>query len=97
MDKELEILRKQIDDADKKLIEAYEERLDAVYKIAYLKADSGIEIEDKKREKEILERVRNMAKPEYRRAVKALYEEILKISKENQKRVIDFVNKEDIE
>lgn len=54
MDRLIE-LRKQIDNIDSKIIKLIEKRFEISREIGKLKRENGFEIEDKKREKEIIE------------------------------------------
>ena len=58
----LESLRDEIDSVDRRMIDLLSERLEIVDKILDYKEEQGMEIRDKSREQDIIEKLRTMAK-----------------------------------
>ena len=61
----LSSLRNQIDDIDSKILELFLERIDVCRKIAKIKKLNSIPIENKKREKEILENIKSLSENDF--------------------------------
>ncbi len=77
--------RKKIDDIDKKIINLLSKRLYNVQKIGELKQRLGIPISDSAREKEILERLYQLAEHSIsQEQIKLVFDTIFKIAKDNQ-------------
>ena len=57
----LSSLRNQIDNIDSKILELFLERIDVCREIAKIKKSNSIPIENKKREKEILEHIKSLS------------------------------------
>ena len=53
---ELEILRKQIDETDEKLVKLFERRMELAIKIGAIKEEKGLQILNSKREEEVIKR-----------------------------------------
>jgi len=88
----LEELRKQIDALDNEIIRLISERMKVTQEIGHKKKEAGSPIEDKYREKIVLERVRNLAlemglNPE---DIEKIYQRILIASKEVQGVTVAF-------
>jgi chorismate mutase len=86
---ELKKLRKEIDKIDKKIVKLLEERLKIAEKIMKLKVKKGLNLTDKKREKEI---IGNLTKQTndllLKKYLPQIYQIIFKISKEKHKKFI---------
>lgn len=83
LDENIAILRREIDKIDKKLIRVLEKRIRLSQKIIKRKIELGLPITDIKREKEILENLKNIAKDQaVKDSIPQIYELIFKISKE---------------
>ena len=80
----LETYRKEIDAADEKLREAFEERMRAVAKVAEYKKKKGLPVMDEEREARVLLSRAEAADPELRPYVEKLFREIMEISREFQ-------------
>lgn len=80
-------LRKEIDLLDEKLIDLYIERLKLTDQVGAYKARKGLDLEDKKREKEIVDRFVG-SYPDYKREIEDIYREIFKTSKKRQEKII---------
>jgi len=88
----LEELRKQVDALDSEIIRLISERMKVTREIGQKKKEAGTPIEDKNREKIVLERARNLAlemglNPE---DIKRIYQRILTASKEVQGVTVAF-------
>ena len=79
----LEDLRQQLDNIDSQLVPLFARRQEAAEKIGAYKKAHGLSVQDAAREAAVLESRAAMA-PEHRRAVEALYREILRLSREVQ-------------
>ena len=80
--KTLEELRRQIDAADKDILDAFDRRLAAVKCIGELKKIQGKPVYDEKREKEKIDRLEKMAGFESKPYIERLYTEIMGIAKD---------------
>ena len=58
----MEDIRRQINEADEQIVKLLAKRMELVIEISSLKQASGIEPEDKKREEEIRDRLKSIAK-----------------------------------
>ncbi len=81
----LKELRETIDEWDKKLVMAFEERLKAVLSVAVYKREHRLSILQPEREKQVLERVKSYLKEEqFSAQLELLYNQILKSSRKTQ-------------
>ena len=80
--KTLEELRREIDAADKDILDAFDRRLAAVKCIGEIKKIQGKPIYDEKREKEKIDRLEKMAGFESKPYIERLYTEIMGIAKD---------------
>lgn len=78
-------VRRDIDRIDSELIPLFVERMKCSERVAEIKAAAGIPVLNAAREQEILDKVRAAAGEEYGEAAAALYREIMSISRERQK------------
>lgn len=90
--KDLEDLRDIIDDCDKRIVEAFEERLLAVLDILEYKKENKLPIFQPEREKLVLKKVNSYLKSKnYSNELESLYTDILKSSRKMQsKRLFDY-------
>ena len=86
--KTLEELRKAIDEADKKMVATFNERMRLVKLVAESKRASSSEITHTAREAEVLEKIVALADEEIKPDCAELYRVIFALSKEYQKRVL---------
>jgi monofunctional chorismate mutase len=77
---ELREIRKQIDKIDEEILILLNKRMQLCEQVAKVKKKANLQIEDKKREEEILQKV-----GEFR----SVFEEIIKLCKDAQKRIIN--------
>lgn len=80
--KTLEELRRQIDAADKDILDAFDRRLAAVKCIGEVKKIEGKPVYDEQREKEKIERLKKMAGFESKPYIERLYTQIMGIAKD---------------
>ena len=83
MDQELEKLRKEIDETDKKIVALIEKRVEIARKIGSLKRENGIPVSDAAREKEVLDNVSKSAGRD-KGFVKSLYRSIIEYCKNEE-------------
>ena len=81
---ELSELREEIDKIDAELTALFLRRMEASGRIAALKAEKGLPIRNAAREAAVLERVSASAPTELQDSVRALYTEIMRLSREYQ-------------
>lgn len=82
---DLEAIRKQLDEVDRKIVSLYEERMDLCKKVAEYKIETGRKVLDREREKQKLETVGNLVHSgEYRTGVTELFEQIMEMSRNLQ-------------
>ncbi|MFC1897096.1 prephenate dehydratase [Chloroflexota bacterium] len=88
----LEDLRGKIDEADARIVRLLAERIRIAEAMGEEKEKQGKQIEDKEREKEVLKRVRGIAREENisQEAVEGLYRQIITISKSVQGIMVAF-------
>jgi chorismate mutase len=86
-DAELRHLRERIDDADRELIDALSERMKIIEQIGTYKKKHGLHVYDAARQKEVLSKCieRGRSRGLTGNLVRAIFESILKYSKELQK------------
>ncbi len=91
--KDLSTLRENINEIDNKIIELWKERMGLSLEIAEYKKENNIPIYDEKREKELLDRISNMAGDGLDQYCRELYEKIMKISRDYQQEYFSKENK----
>lgn len=78
-------LREEIDVIDEKLVELYEKRMEVCKNIALVKIETGKKVFDSGREREKLEKVKNLAHNDFNRlGVEELFEQIMSMSRKLQ-------------
>ena len=60
----LDDFRKKIDVIDRGLVEAFEERMRTAEKIAEYKRDNGLPVADRRRERELLDKIAGISSPD---------------------------------
>jgi len=84
----LKKLRKEIDLVDRKIVNLLEQRFKIVDKIMKFKIKKGLNLTDKKREREIIENLLKITKNEsLKRCLYNIYKHIFKASKEKYKKI----------
>ena len=82
----LENLRREIDEIDKKIVELFEERINIAVKIGEWKKSNKIEIFDSKREEKVIEKaIEALVNKEYKEKISELFHKLMDISKDIQK------------
>ena len=81
----LEELRKRIDGVDEQICALLKERFDLVKEVGEAKKNLGVNVENKDREQEVIEAVRNRLPEELKDYAEEIYRTIIKVSKEYQK------------
>ena len=82
---ELEELREKIDGVDEKICALLKERFDLVKEVGEAKKKLGVNVENKDREKEVVEAVRNRLPDELKDYAEEIYRVIIKTSKDFQR------------
>jgi len=86
---DLNVLREQIDNIDSQIVKLLCERLDAVKNVAEYKKANGLEILQKSREAEVLNKIaEKINNQEYARYILEIYAAVLETSKDLQKGII---------
>ncbi|MAF86000.1 MAG: prephenate dehydratase [Dehalococcoidales bacterium] len=88
----LEDLRRKIDEADAKIVHLIAERQKIVQEIGKEKQEEGTQIEDREREREVLENVRQIAQEKglSQQDIESIYQQIVTVSKRRQGIVVAF-------
>ncbi|EHJ52083.1 chorismate mutase [Streptococcus macacae] len=87
---DLETIREQIDNIDKKLVQDLEQRMALVNQVAHYKKAAGKQVLDPKREQALLKKIAGLVDDDtYRSTISAIFTDILKHSREYQRRVLD--------
>ena len=80
----LEELRKHIDEIDDQMIELFQERMETVEKIALTKKQNNKNVDDPKREFEIIEKHLPQVKEKWKHSYECFQKQLFRISKEYQ-------------
>jgi len=86
---DLEKIREQIDEIDAQILELFCRRMDVVKGVAEYKIKNNMQVLRPEREKAILERVRADAGEEYGDYAADLFENIMRVSRQMQQKMID--------
>ncbi len=81
---EIEVIRLEIDEVDEKIVEFLNKRLNLVRELSRLKKVQGIDIIDKQREKEVIERAIQLSSHENKEALSKIYSEIINACRDAQ-------------
>lgn len=82
-------MREEIDLIDRQILELFQCRMDVVKKVAEYKIDHNLPIFHPEREQEIIQNKAELARAEYSGYSKKLFEELMSISREFQKEIIE--------
>ena len=85
----LSVIREKINELDNKIIELWKERMDLCLSVAQYKKENNLPILDEKREKDLLDRIGNLAGDELNSYARTLYEAIMSVSRAYQHEHID--------
>lgn len=93
--KDLNELRKQIDEIDKEIAQQFLKRLSVSKEVAEYKKESGKGVYDKKREQEKIEKLSLITDDDFQKEdIRELFSQIMSISRKLQYRLIDSYDKE---
>ncbi len=84
----IEDLRKDIDSSDKKIVEAFEKRMETAKKIAEYKKENGLPVLDLKRERAKLNEIASLTKDELKDYIRELYCLMFDLSKSYQNKTL---------
>ena len=83
--KDLEMLRKEIDEYDKEIVKYYERRMEAVLQVMAFKRREKIPVFQERREEQVLNKViENLTNNSFQEETRLLYREIMRISRKRQ-------------
>lgn len=82
-------LRQNINEIDSCITELFNKRMGESLEVAKYKIENNMPVLDKTRERELLERVSNMSKPEISNYTRMLYSDILSLSRTYQYKIIN--------
>lgn len=80
--------REKIDEIDAQILALFEERMRTVRKVAEYKQQNNLPIFHPEREQQLLEEKAEKSSAEYRDYTRGLFHEIMRLSKEYQKKII---------
>ena len=86
---DLNQLRKEINDIDKSLLELFQKRMDTAIAIGQYKKGHSMQVLDENREKEVIQRAKASAEEKYQDFVEAFYENLMALSREIQREVLN--------
>lgn len=82
--------RNKIDNIDKEIVKLFEERMNTVIEIAKIKKENNMEVLDSTRENIVIEKVKSyLENKELEEYLVDFYSELMIISKDYQKEIID--------
>ena len=84
-------LREEIDVLDEQIIELLIKRMDCCINIAHIKANNGLAVLDKQREKDLLNKIYNNSK-KYKSECVSIFEKIIDVSKNIQATEIQSIS-----
>lgn len=88
--KDLDLLRKTIDECDRQIVEAIEKRFNAIKDVVAYKKKNHLPIFQPSREEEVLEKVDSyLTTPEFSEELRSIYVFMLEKSREVQQRKLD--------
>lgn len=82
----LDDFRKKIDVIDRGLVEAFEERMRTAEKIAEYKRDNGLPVADRRRERELLDKITGISSPDLAGYNRILFSSLMELSKDHQRK-----------
>nr|WP_276939513.1 chorismate mutase [Helcococcus sueciensis] len=85
--------RNKIDEIDKQIVKLFEERMETASKIAKVKKENNMEIFDSSRENLVIEKVKSyLENKELEKYLEKFYLDLMGVSKDYQKDVIEKIN-----
>ena len=95
MNTDIDRLRKEIQEIDRKIAKLLHRRIDTVLQIGQIKSELGLPVVDKSREKQVLTNVSNDSdNPAHTESLQKIYKYIIRICRETQKNPITKDRKE---
>jgi chorismate mutase/prephenate dehydratase len=82
--KELEMLRQEIDELDRQILKLFEARMAKAAEVAQYKKNNKLAIMDKEREQKVLARIGQLANPQLKEHAQLLFQTIMDLSKKVQ-------------
>lgn len=87
---ELSVIREQLDQIDRQLMELFEQRMELCQEVAQFKIETGKPVFDKERERQKIESVRGMVEGEFQKqAAEELFTQLMTISRRSQYRILE--------
>ncbi len=84
---DLTVLRARIDAIDTELVALFEKRMEAARQVGVYKRERGLDVTDTAREEAVLDsRVGMLHDPRWAKATRALFTEMMRLSREEQQR-----------
>lgn len=88
--KELEDIRRELDAVDRDMVRLFEQRMALAGQVAAYKLAHGLPVLDRSREEQVLaSRAGMLEEPRLADSVRALYEEIMRLSRQEQQRILE--------
>ncbi|MEY8390032.1 prephenate dehydratase [Lachnospiraceae bacterium] len=88
--KDLDEIRREIDEIDRQIVSLYEERMQRTTEVAEYKISTGKQVLDRQREAQKLEKVKSLVRgAENRYGVKELFEQIMAMSRKRQYQLLN--------
>lgn len=84
--KDISSLREKINEIDNEIVKLWKQRMEIALEVAGFKKENNLPVLDAEREKELLDRVGNIAGEELDSYCRELYEKIMTISREYQQK-----------
>ena len=86
---DLSIIREKINNIDNQIVELWKERMETALAVAQYKKENNLPVLDAKRERELLDRISNMAGEELEVYSRVLYDTIMTVSRSYQHRYLN--------
>lgn len=91
--RDLQESRNALDAVDREIVRLFEERMTIARDVAAYKLANGMPVLDRSREEQVLEsRCAMLTDPHWGPSVRALYEQIMALSRQEQQRLIEEAN-----
>jgi monofunctional chorismate mutase len=85
--KNMDEFRKEINNIDEQLLSLFERRMEIAGEIGRYKKENALPIQDAERERAVLRRMREKAKPETAEYVEPLFQSLMEMSRDYQARI----------
>lgn len=88
--KQLEEIRQELDALDREMVRLFEQRMGLARQVAEYKLAHGLPVLDASREAQVLaSRAAMLQEPRLESSVRALFEEIMRLSRQEQQRMLE--------